>query len=217
MMRRAMLGLAVFCLLAVLPAVAGTKRGIGIPLPGLRDELVVKVIELPKSLELIRELGRHVELGYKFNSGSGGEWVGYIGPDEEYVRLKPEAMSLILRLADLLEPPPVPDRPWEFFDVLWIGFGAVVLIGLMRQRFGKLRGFDDPAALGADTSREAKMAAALAAASSGQSGSPRVRGFGGGVPVQAAPEGPQVLSSRQAMRAQLVAADALRSGFGRRG
>ena len=139
MLRRVLLGLVAFCCLALLPMDAEAKRrggGIPVPLPGLRAEAIVKVLDLPQVPALSRN-GQHVDLGYKFNSGSGGEWVGYIGSDTEYLQLKPESLSLMLALAGLKEPPPVPDRPRGFSEFLWIGIGLLVLFGVMMKRLNK--------------------------------------------------------------------------------
>lgn len=62
------------------------RRGIPIPIPGLRGETLVLVKELPRIPALLRKDGTYIDLGYKFYSTSGGEWVGHIGSDSEYVR-----------------------------------------------------------------------------------------------------------------------------------
>ena len=63
------------------------RRGIPIPIPGLRGETLVLVKELPRIPALLRKDGKYIDLGYKFYSGSGGEWIGYIGSDTDYLKL----------------------------------------------------------------------------------------------------------------------------------
>ena len=108
-MRRAVLILP-FVLLLVSLVTAGEAearrgRGIPLPIPGLRSEVVVKVLELPRSPNLMYE-GKPIDLGYKFYSGSGGEWVGYIGPDTSYLPFKPDGLERTLALAGLRGLPP---------------------------------------------------------------------------------------------------------------
>lgn len=106
------------------------RRGIPIPIPGLRGETLVLVKELPRIPALLRKDGIYIDLGYKFNSASGGEWVGHIGSDSEYVSLPEPQLQMLMRVAGMKELPPVPDRPWSFSGIFWL-----VIIGLAALKF----------------------------------------------------------------------------------
>ena len=133
MFRRVAGVLAVIAFLTLMPLEAEARRkvGIPIPIPGLRGETIVKVLDLPKIPELRRKDGRFIDLGYKFNSWSGGDWIGYLGSDREFLPLQPEGLQAIMTVANLRELPDVPDRPWGFAEFLWILIGLVIAGGLV--------------------------------------------------------------------------------------
>ena len=133
MVRRAAAAVLAFLIVSMLPFDAANAKGgrgrigLPIPIPGLRGETLVKVLEMPRIQELRRPDGQYVDLGYKFNSWSGGDWVGYIGSDSEYLTLNPGDLEAMLALAGHAEPPAVPNRPWGLGELLWIGIGLLVL------------------------------------------------------------------------------------------
>ncbi len=137
-MRRAVLILP-FVLLLVSLVTAGEAearrgRGIPLPIPGLRSEVVVKVLELPRSPNLMYE-GKPIDLGYKFYSGSGGEWVGYIGSDTSYLPFKPDGLERTLALAGLRGLPPVPDRPWQLSELVMLAIGLLLIAFALFKKF----------------------------------------------------------------------------------
>jgi hypothetical protein len=102
------------------------------PIPGLRSEVVVLVKELPRTEALRRADGRYIDLGFKFHSGTGGEWVGYLGSSSEYLPLDDRKLTVLMSIAGLAELPPEPSRPWSTAGLFWlavIGVGALFAAG----------------------------------------------------------------------------------------
>ena len=88
-------------------------RRIRIPIPGFSHgsgEQLVKVLELPRIPELQREDGTPIDLGYLFRRDGSGEWIGHVGSDRSYLKLKPEFLPVLMALAGRDELPPIPAR-----------------------------------------------------------------------------------------------------------
>jgi len=71
---------------------------------------VVKVLELPDSEALRLTENTFVDLGWRHSAKNGGEWVGHIGSDTEYVPLNAEQITGMLKEAQLKSLPPPPAR-----------------------------------------------------------------------------------------------------------
>lgn len=132
MLKRAILfTYMVFFLTVGLSGSAYAKKGI--VLFNFNAETIVKVVDLPDIPPLQSEDGRYIDLGYKFNP-TGGDWVGYIGSDDKYIRLDPKTLQAMLAIAGLKKAPPVPDRPagskLHVFLFL-IGIGMVAFFALL--------------------------------------------------------------------------------------
>lgn len=82
----------------------------GIAFLNYKTESIVKVIDLPDISPLKSKNGNYIDLGYKFNP-TGGDWVGYIGSDDKYIKLDQRTLQAMLTIAGLKKPPPVPARP----------------------------------------------------------------------------------------------------------
>ena len=148
--------LAAALLMMFLAGEAQARRGF-IPIPG-SAEILVKVIDLPHKPEFMLKDGNHVDLGYKFNSyWQGGEWIGHIGSDSQYVSLTEVQIAAMLKAASLTTVPPVPSRPWTFVNSLWLAILGAIGIGaglkMLRAngpaqpaRAGKLQGGEADAA-----------------------------------------------------------------------
>lgn len=136
-MRRAALSLPLVLFLVSLFSAgeveARRRGGVPIPIPGLRGEVLVKVLDLPRTPDFVRD-GKQINLGYKFYSTTGGEWVGHIGSDREYLSFKPGGLELVLGQAGL-QLPPVPQRPWQLSEF------ALLLIVLLLSAFGLFKKF----------------------------------------------------------------------------
>ncbi len=97
-----------------------------------KTESVVKVMDLPDLPQLRTANGRYIDLGYKFNP-TGGDWVGYIGRDDRYIKLDQKALQAMLTVAGLKKPPRVPERPAGsklrvFLFLVGIGMGAFFVL-----------------------------------------------------------------------------------------
>ena len=137
MLYRFLTMLAIVALMVFSAAQAEARRGF-IPIPG-GAEILVKVVDMPHTPEFLLKDGKHVDLGYKFNSyWQGGEWIGHIGSDSQYVALTETQMAVMLKAANLTTLPPVPSRPWTFVNALWLiilGFvGVGVALKLLRGK-----------------------------------------------------------------------------------
>lgn len=195
---------AVILLASATQAEARRGRGIPIPIPGLRGETLIKVLELPRIAMLKRSDGQYVDLGYKFYSWSGGDWIGYIGSESEYLPMTPEKLQVLMVVAGLKELPPIPDRPWGFSEWLWIGIGGLVLSGVL---FKKLAGSSSSKDVPREVERMASMSRADAAIDAAlKSRSALV------ARAVTPPAGP-----RSPVRGQQLASGAPRAAFGRRG
>jgi len=84
----------------------------------------VKVKELPDIPALRRKDGHYVDLGYKFNRYSGGEWVGYIGSSKRYLPLNKTELAVLMAFGGMKKLPPVPKRPGLFSG----GMGSSTLL-----------------------------------------------------------------------------------------
>jgi hypothetical protein len=75
-----------------------------------KQPAVIKVLDLPDSEKLRFNETSFVDLGWRQTAGQGGEWVGHIGSDTEYLPLSAEQIAGILKEAQLkgLPLPPVP-------------------------------------------------------------------------------------------------------------
>ncbi|MBC8036883.1 MAG: hypothetical protein H7X89_06670 [Rhizobiales bacterium] len=131
-MRALKIGLSVATLVLCLgsqDAFAGRRFG------GIGGESLVLVKDLPDIEALHRPDGKYVDLGYKFNRLSGGEWVGHIGSTKTYLPLTETQLNMLITIGGLDKLPPVPSRPLSSF--LFIGlfcFGVlVILLGLVRR------------------------------------------------------------------------------------
>ncbi len=73
---------------------------------------VVKVQDLPDTAALRYGENAFVDLGWRYAGEAGGEWVGYIGSDSEYLPLDDAQIDGILKEAQLkaLPPPPITPR-----------------------------------------------------------------------------------------------------------
>ena len=128
-------------LLAVMLALFGANQAnarvripIVIPIPGSSEKLV-KVKDLPDIPLLRRKDGRYIDLGYKFNRFSGGEWVGYIGSSKRYLPLSKDGLKMLMLIGGLHKLPPVPERPgmfsgssgtfWVIIIAIFVFFGMV--------------------------------------------------------------------------------------------
>lgn len=78
--------------------------------PEAKPQPVVKVLDLPDSETLRLNDTTFVDLGWRQTDEKGGEWVGHIGSDTEYVPLNAEQITGMLKEAQLksLPPPPAP-------------------------------------------------------------------------------------------------------------
>ena len=116
---------------------AEARRGRGIPMPpipGLRGETLVLVKELPRIPAFQRPDGKYMDLGYKFHSFSGGEWVGHIGSDREYLTIPEPQLQMLLLLAGMSELPPVPDRPWSWGGIFWAVVGGFAALKFLSKK-----------------------------------------------------------------------------------
>ncbi len=134
------MGLAVF-MTALLTQEANARRTrIPMPFPYL-SETIVKVADLPDIAPLKRKDGNYIDLGYKFNMTSGGEWVGYFGSSSTFVPLTKAQLDTLMLVGGMTKLPPVPSRPWIndspagwVFKVL---FGLLALAMLKKLLFRK--------------------------------------------------------------------------------
>ena len=75
-----------------------------------RQPDIVKVLDLPDNETLRFNETTFVDLGWRQTDQNGGEWVGHIGSDTEYIPLNAEQITGMLKEAQLksLPPPPAP-------------------------------------------------------------------------------------------------------------
>lgn len=71
---------------------------------------VVKVADLPNTADFQREDGSYVDLGWRYVGETGGEWVGYIGSDDNYLTVSPDQLTTIMQIAGLTTLPEPPTR-----------------------------------------------------------------------------------------------------------
>ena len=127
---------------------------------------VLKVVELPNIAEFQRDDGRYVDLGWRFVGATGGEWVGYIGTDTDYLTVSPEQLTAIMQIAGITklpEPPKHLERSaeesnggdTEFGNALWVLLLAAASAFLLRvahrrllpdDQIGEPKGLVEPAA-----------------------------------------------------------------------
>jgi hypothetical protein len=69
---------------------------------------VLKVVDLPNVAEFQRDDGSYVDLGWRFVGTTGGEWVGYIGTESDYLTVSPEQLTAIMQIAGLESLPEPP-------------------------------------------------------------------------------------------------------------
>ena len=101
-------------LFAVAATQAEERRGFRVPIsvPGLSDaETIQKVPDLPDVAALKRSNGKYVDLGYLHIGGGEGEWIGYIGSSQTYLPVDEFELKTLLKIAGMLPPSPVPERP----------------------------------------------------------------------------------------------------------
>lgn len=139
MSQRFLAMLAAVALMALSAGQAEARRGF-LPLPG-GSEILVKVVDMPHTPEFLLRDGKHVDLGYKFNSyWQGGEWIGHIGSDSQYISLDPARIAAMLKAANLAALPPVPSKPWTFASGFWMALlGFLGIAGLFKFLTGNTR------------------------------------------------------------------------------
>lgn len=127
---------ATACCLLLAPTAAEAK----IPIPCTGDR-IVKVVDIPAAKQ---PPNMAIDLGYKFpGCFEDGEWVGYTGKTNSYIKLDEPRLKLVLDMAGLKEPPPAPSRwqyPWEalFTEILLVGvIAAVILWQLLSSLWSK--------------------------------------------------------------------------------
>lgn len=159
---------------------------------GFGGESLVLVKELPDIEALHRPVGKYVDLGYKFNRLSGGEWVGYIGSTRTYLPLTEPQLSILIAVGGLDTLPPVPSRPVSSF--LFIGlfcFGVlVILLGLGRKLMRFLGGSRTRASSAASELRPEVLAKMMEAAAKHH------QPFAGSAYAQTAPGRPVAFGKR---------------------
>lgn len=122
-----------FILCLLFPAAAEAKRGIRIPfIGGIGGESLVKVLDLPNTPVLKLKGGGYIDLGYKFDRFSGGEWVGYVGSSSRYKKLNESQLKMLLRIAGVSELPPVPERSFFGSAITWLLL--IVGVGIIGMR-----------------------------------------------------------------------------------
>lgn len=138
MLQRLVLVVLAIALLAPLMASDAEARRRGkffvIPGGGASDTLV-KVRDFPDRAPFIAETGEFIDLGYRFKSYGGGEWIGYLGSSSKYLALKPGGAEILALAAGLDRLPPVPDRPAGSSFWIWM-----FVIGLLSIGFKVLKG-----------------------------------------------------------------------------
>lgn len=133
-----------------------TEAVAGLPIPCTGEHLVT-VVETPPSMRLPTRDGKglHINLGYKFNGCTGGEWVAYSGTGSRYFRLTEPQLRLLLASAGRAD---IPERPsflltpsasWAAW--LWIVLGGVIVFCAI---FGRSPRGEGPK--GRDTQRQAE-------------------------------------------------------------
>jgi hypothetical protein len=120
------------------------RRGFGfVRMP--TGETIVKVKDLPDTEVLRREDGKYIDLGYYFKA-TGGEWVGYVGSDSQYIKLDESQLKTLLALGGVSKLPPVPSRPASSaagagFTWIFVAIGAlVILFKIFNTVMGVVRG-----------------------------------------------------------------------------
>lgn len=138
-LRRTLLLLSAVGAVALTAGQAEARRmRLPIFIPGVGGDTLVKVKDLPDRAPFISRDGKFIDLGYRFKSYGGGEWIGYIGSSRSYLPLKPGGAEMLAFAAGMTQLPPVPSRPagsWLWF-VLFV-IGALVIA---RKVFGKIFG-----------------------------------------------------------------------------
>ena len=124
--------LAAIMLMALAAGKAEARRGF-VPIPG-GSEILVKVVDMPHTPEFLLRDGKHIDLGYKFNTyWQGGEWIGHIGSDSQYISLDATRIAAMLKAANLSALPPVPSKPWTFASGFWLVLlGVLAIAGLFK-------------------------------------------------------------------------------------
>ncbi len=95
----------------------------------VKNEVLVKVVDLPDVPQLKRKDGKYLDLGYKFTT-VGGSWVGYIGSDKRYIKLNEQALQAMLTVARLKKLPPIPDRPLDNLLIALIILGGIAAVAV---------------------------------------------------------------------------------------
>ncbi|MEO9873870.1 MAG: hypothetical protein ABJM26_07185 [Anderseniella sp.] len=90
----------------------------------VKNEALVKVVDLPDVPQLKRTDGKYLDLGYKFTT-VGGSWVGHIGSNKNYVKLNEQALQAMLTVARLKKLPPIPNRPLDNLLITLIVLGCI--------------------------------------------------------------------------------------------
>jgi hypothetical protein len=88
---------------------------------------IVKVLDIPA---MKRADGTSVDLGYLFpGCFSDGEWIGYTGKSDSYIRLDEASLKRLLAAAGLKAAPPTPSR-WHYPETMWLeGLTVLALAG----------------------------------------------------------------------------------------
>lgn len=101
------------------PKAADDRKGTSLPIvvPGValgsstrKPIEIAKVVDLPDVAEFAREDGSYVDLGWRFVGETGGEWVGYIGSDADYLTISPDQLTAIMQIAGIASLPEPPTR-----------------------------------------------------------------------------------------------------------
>ncbi len=104
------------------PKAADDRKGTSLPIvvPGValgsstrKPIEIAKVVDLPDIADFAREDGTYVDLGWRFIGETGGEWVGYIGSDADYLTISPDQLTAIMQIAGIANLPEPPARIGE--------------------------------------------------------------------------------------------------------
>ena len=119
-------------LFAVAATQAEERRGIRVPIgvPGLSGgETIQKVLDQLTVAALKRSDSKYVDLGYLHKGGGEGEWIGYIGSSQTYLPLDEFELKMLLKIAGMPTPPPVPERPGGGYRSWWIIAAVLLVVG----------------------------------------------------------------------------------------
>ena len=119
---------AIFMLVMFSNEAAARRVRIPILIPGASESLV-KVLEFPNIPALKRKDGKYIDLGYKFNKYSGGEWIGYIGSSTKFLTLNKAQLTMLLSIAGVDKLPPVPSRAASSGSSWGFGLGFLAILG----------------------------------------------------------------------------------------